>query len=244
MAQANWGPPAPWGPPGPPPPFGAAPPPWPPPRPPRLRPKASATVALPIVGSALIAACLVILPWVHVEATDDWLVLPQIIDRLDGKGEGFGLSYISFVSYPMAFFGILYAFAANLDSVVMRWVHFAFVAMIGFSVVSLALVASLSHSTNAYGEDLGSSGVNARAVFAIVVAVLVTAFFLGLALVRGLAIRVIGGLMLIGYMMVHTVALFDLLDKKVELLPFAFVATIGYLLCAIGAFVGPRYVLR
>jgi hypothetical protein len=49
-------------------------------------------------------------------------------------------------------------------------------------------------------------------------------------------------LMMLGYLLIHTAAVADLISKKADLLPFAFAATVGYLLCAIGAFVGPRYV--
>ena len=207
----------------------------------RLRPKASASVILPIIGSSLVVLCLLALPWVH--AGDKWYVLPQITSKVSSSAGGFGAWYISGWCYPFAFFAILYAFAANLDSPVMRWLHFGLMVPVPMLMIILIVLIGGQHAHNVHGDDLGRSGVNPEAIMVTVLllAGLAGAFF-ALAFAKGIAGRIIGGLMMLGYLLIHTVALTDLLSKKADLLPFAFLATIGYLLCALGAFIGPRYV--
>src|ERR1051325_2219976 len=122
------------GPTGPPPP-GWQPPPSPygpgyqpyPPPPMRLRPRVSGSVALPIAGALLILGCMLFLPWA--EYGGEYTFLPELTG--EAKGPGFGVGYVDNVfPYTIGFFGILYAFAANLDSRAWRWTHFGFMAVI------------------------------------------------------------------------------------------------------------------
>jgi hypothetical protein len=208
----------------------------------RLRAKASGSVALPIIGSLLVLLCLLALPWVHIQVVDKWEVLPQITGQVQDGTASFGAWYISGWCYPLAFFAILYAFAANLDSPVFRWLHFGFwVPVVLFTFVGI-LVVSRSHEHNAAGEDLGKSHLKAGAIEWAVLTLIIAVLFFGLAFAKGITGRVLGALMMIGYLLVHTIALIDIMSKHLDLLPFAFAATVGYLLCAIGAIIGPRYV--
>jgi hypothetical protein len=236
MTQGSWnqGPYTPWQPP---------PPAWPTPPPPilgtalpwtgRVRPKASASVMLPIFGALLVILCLLVLPWVH--AGDKWILLPQITSDIRG-GTGIGAWYVSGWCYPLAFFAILYAFAANLDSPAFRWLHFVFIVPVALFVVAATVNVAVKHGSS------GTSSISDGKVAFTVAVVVLAAVFLALAFAKRIAVRVIGGLMMLGYLLIHTAAVADLISKKADLLPFAFAAAVGYLLCAVGAFIGPRYV--
>jgi hypothetical protein len=217
------------------------PPAWPTPPPPilgttlpwtgRVRPKASASVTLPIIGALLVILCLLLLPWVH--AGDKWILLPQITSHMPSGATGIGAWYVSGWCYPLAFFAILYAFAANLDSPVFRWLHFVFIVPVVLFIVAAWVFVGTKHTSGSVSDG--------KVAFTGAVVVLAVVFF-ALAFAKRIVIRVIGGLMMLGYLLIHTAAVADLISKKADLLPFAFAATVGYLLCAVGAFVGPRYV--
>lgn len=242
MTQGSWnqGPYTPWQPP---------PPAWPAPPPPilgtalpwtgRVRPKASASVTLPIFGALLVILCLLALPWVH--AGDKWILLPQITSDIRG-GTGIGAWYVSGWCYPLAFFAILYAFAANLDSPTFRWLHFGFMVPVPLFLIAMIALIGSQHSYSVTGKDLGKNSINGEAIVVTLGLLALAAVFFALAFAKRIVVRVIGGLMMIGYLLIHTAAVADLISKKADLLPFAFAATLGYLLCAIGAFLGPRYV--
>jgi hypothetical protein len=202
----------------------------------RLRPKASGSVALTIVGVVLIAACLLVLPWA--EFNSEYFLLPELTDNAnDANGSSFGSSYVAGWCYPMAFFASLYAFGASLDSKAWRWVHFGF----GAVIVLLLLAGMGTYLLGSTGTRNQNSAAVTIIVF-VVITVIYVAAHLGLALLRGVGVRVVGGLLMLLYGTLHTAALIDLIDDGADLLPFAFVATIGYLLCAVGAFIGPKYV--
>jgi hypothetical protein len=229
MMPGNWSPPA----------YPAWPPPPPPgypvpvPYPTRLRPRASGSVALPLVGFGLLVLCLLLLPFA--DTGEKWLWLPQISSKVSGSGLGFGAGYVAGWCYVLAFFGTLYAFAANLDSTAFRWLHFGFFLPAAlFAMVGVLVAASDGARHGSVHWD--------RVVIAGGAALLAIAVFVALALVKGVACRTLGALMLFGYAIVHTAALIDLIDKHAKLLPFAFLGTVGYLLYGIGAVVGPRYV--
>jgi hypothetical protein len=226
------------------------PPAWPTPPPPilgtpmgwtgRVRPKASGSVTLPIVGALLVILCLLLLPWVH--AGDKWFLLPQITSNMRGGATGIGAWYVSGWCYPLAFFAILYAFAANLDSPTFRWLHFGFMVPVPLFLFGMILIIGNQHSYSVTGKDLGRNSINGEAIVVAFGLLALAAVFFALAFAKRIVIRVIGGLMMLGYLLIHTAAVIDLLSKKVDLLPFAFAASLGYLLCAVGAFIGPRYI--
>jgi len=206
----------------------------------KVRPKASGTVALTIAGAVLVLLCLLLLPWAHTGG--QWFLLPKITAHLPKGGTGIGYWYISGWCYPLAFFAILYAFAANLDSPTFRWLHFGFMVPVPLFLFAMILLIGGQHSYSVTGKDLGRNSINGEAIVVAFGLLALAAVFFALAFARRVVIRVIGGLMMLGYLLIHTVAVVDLLGKKVDLLPFAFAATLGYLLCALGAFLGPRYV--
>jgi hypothetical protein len=197
-------------------------------------------VALPAVGSLLVVLCLLVLPWVH--AADKWIILPKITRQMPSSASGFGASYVSGWCYAIVLFAVLYAFAATLDSVGFRWAHFACVALVALFIL-LAIVLAIAVPTRTGGgqtlphaDDFGT-----RIAIGIFGVVALLGVGIGLALVRGIAVRVVGGIVLLGYALVHLLAVTDLVSHKAELLPFAYVAFVGYLLCAVGAFLGPAY---
>jgi hypothetical protein len=242
MTQGNWNQPGAYSAWQPPPPAWSSPPPpilgtaipW------RVRPKASGSVVLPIAGALLVILCLLLLPWGH--GGNKWVLLPEITANIPSGARGIGAWYVSGWCYPLAFFAILYAFAANLDSPTFRWLHFGFMVPIPLGLFALIALASSQHAHNINGDDLGRRSINGEAIIVAVGLLALAVAFFALAFAKRLVIRVIGGMMMLGYLLIHTVAVADLLSRKAHLLPFAFAATLGYLLCAVGAFIGPRYV--
>src|SRR5439155_25068876 len=140
----------------------------------RIRPRGSASVVLPLVGALLIVCCLLVLPWV---STSTYLPLPKISGQIHSS-HTFAQTYAQFVAYIMGFFGILYAFAANLDSPGWRWTHFAFAAVGVTCLGGGGLLAALG--VGSVGAK-GSGGVVAVALLTMVVGLGV---FFGLAMLR------------------------------------------------------------
>ncbi|GIG60498.1 hypothetical protein Lfu02_48700 [Longispora fulva] len=222
----------------PPPPPHGYPPPYPvyPARPPRRRARASGSVLLPIIGVSLVALGLLALPW----SENTWIydIMREIGDT---RHPGFGLVYAVVFAIPSLFFGSMLAFAANLDSAVLRWLNFGIGALIVCTAGGLSMF--VSGVGEAMIESSGSEYKTGGAVTGIIAGVTIVWFLLllGFAFIRGLALRIIGGLMLLGYALVAALAITDLYAGSTDPYPWAFLPALGWLLCAIGAFSGPKY---
>ncbi|WP_018353466.1 hypothetical protein [Longispora albida] len=196
-------------------------------------------MTLPIAGVALVVLGLLILPW----QKDTWLY--EIATGVADTGpHSFGESYVLFLAYPSLIFGGLLAFAANLDSGVFRWLHFAFGALATcgagtLGVLGAGIVAAMS------GE--GQAAENGGAAMGVLVGVCFVVFLsmLGFAFLKGLALRIVGGLMLLGYGLTSALGVVSLYEGAAAgPYPSAFLPALGWLFCAVGAFTGPKYEYR
>lgn len=194
----------------------------------RRRPQARASVALPLVGLALVAVGGFAMPFF---GADQWQSTNDAV-RDAGVWGVVGGEFLVLV--PAA----LLAFAGTLDSVVFRifYTIIGVLCVLGGAIVELAAGGVASHQ----GYDLPSASIGVS----IIVALVLLAWFVGFAFLRGLALRVVAGLLLLGTVAVHVAAARFAQYFPDEIVIGFEIAAVGYLLCAVGCFVGPRYVLR
>ncbi|MGY0236503.1 hypothetical protein [Longispora urticae] len=192
---------------------------------------------LPILGVSLAALGVLALPW----SEGVWIY--DIIGEVGKETRpGVGVSYAVAFAIPSLFFGAMLAFAANLDSAVLRWLNFGIGAVIvcGFGGLAMFVSGVGEAVVASSGSEYSTNG----AVTGIIAGVTIVWFLLllGFAFIRGLALRIIGGLMLLGYALFAALAITDLYaDGSADPYPWAFLPALGWLLCAIGAFSGPKY---
>lgn len=189
----------------------------PPGRPPRPRPKVRGSILLPIFGVALVLLCFLVVPWVH--TAGHYVTLPDVWDQ------GTPLPwYLSDGWLGILVGATLISFAGTMDSKVFR-VLLAILGILG-GLTMIGTMLLLAHST---------------ALVPILAGLVESGLWLGYAFLRGLACRIISGLLLLGVTATHTGEVYHLLHGHAFV--GAYLASFGYLLCAIGCFVGPRYVM-
>ncbi|WP_203654686.1 hypothetical protein [Actinocatenispora rupis] len=195
----------------------------------RRRPEARGSVALPIVGLLLVVVGGLAMPFFGTgkfaessAAVRDLGVWVVVLNEL-------------VVLVPSA----LLAFAGTLDSVVFR-IFYTILGVLGVLVGAVVeLAAGGLASYQGYGLPKASIGVS------IIVGVVLLGWFVGFAFLRGLALRLVSGLLLLVPVAAHVVVVRLALSSVPDTMIAGFdLAALGYLLCAIGCFVGPRYVMR
>lgn len=194
----------------------------------RRRPEARGSVALPLVGLALVAVGGFAMPFF---GADQWQSSNEVV-RDAGVWGVVGGEFLVLV--PAA----LLAFAGTLDSVVFRvfYTVAGVLCVLAAAVVELAAGGLASHQ----GYDLPTASIGVS----IIVALVLLGWFVGFAFLRGLALRIVSGLLLLGTM-AGQAALASLGRYFPDEIVVGFeIAAVGYLLCAVGCFVGPRYVFR
>lgn len=217
--------------------YGPVPGPYGPPLPPapmpgrrqlRPKPKVRGSIALPIIGIILVLLCIFAVPWAHTGG--EYVTLP------DAWGKTSDLPwYLAGGWAGLLVPGTLIAFAGTMDSKVFRILIACLGGLGGLLIIASLLLAGLT-SEYAVGGHRPSLGL-----FPILIGVVDLALWVGYAFLRGVACRIISGLLLLGAAITHTAEVYHVL--KDHAFVGAYVASLGYLLCAIGCFVGPRYIM-
>ena len=199
------------------------------------------SVISPVAGALICVLSLTILPWQSAPT----LLFPQVWQVAFGQSSAHTAAdyYVFVVAYPMALFGILLGFAATLESAALRWTTFALSALLlcggGLLMGSSVL---LSTATN---QNPGTAGTDTPVQTAVLVGSVLLALSVAtcvIALVRGMVGRILCGALLIAYAALHLTMVVSLYASSAATpLPFAFTASLGYLLLAAGAFLGPTY---
>ncbi|GIG63389.1 hypothetical protein Lfu02_77610 [Longispora fulva] len=124
---------------------------------------------------------------------------------------------------PSLLFGALIAFAVNLDSRALQWLHFSLWAL-GPAWLEATLIIPR------FGPNPPSwEGATPLAIGAAVMALA----WLGFAFLRGLTLRIIGALVLICYALAAASGAFLLDQGHPDLWPTAYLPTLGWMICAI-----------
>jgi MFS family permease len=216
------------------------------------RARVSFSIALPLVGFLLVAAVGPTLTWVSFGGRTKslWDLMRDLYDAKRGP-DTFATNYVAWLWIALALFSVLLAIAGTLDSKAWRWTLASLTALfllavIGLSVLALfavGLVAGAVEKT-ATGEDhrgLTGAALGIGIVVVLVLVVISIAIVFAMFALRGIPYRIIAGLLLIGSAIVHAAAVDKLFAGTVDAEPGAYVACVGYALCALGCFIGPRY---
>jgi hypothetical protein len=213
------------------------------------RARASGAIALPLVGMLFVWLICPTLPWVEVndDSTSLWGLMDNFYDA-NGDAKTFGVAYMAGVWILLAFFGSLLAIAGTLDSKGWRWTLASLMALLLLCTVgTFATVAIVIGLAATAGEASGGEShvIGSHVAIAIVggVIALVVSFAIvfGLFALRGVTYRILAGLALIVAAVVHAAAVASLFPDSVDPEFGAWVSCLGYVLCAIGCFIGPRY---
>ena len=218
--------------------YGPIPPPYGVPVAARPRPKARGSIVLPLLGLALVVLCVFVLPWAHVGST--YVTLPKLwTDTSDPMAT---LPPYVTVGW-LGLFGpaVFISFAGTLDSIVWRVLTAVAGGLIGAFVIVVGLVAGAVLASMAGTDNhTARSGAGLSIGVSVAIGLAIVCFWVGYALLRRVALRVVSGLLLLGFAAVHVAMVSH--DFTGHAGPGAYVAAFGYFLCALGAFIGPRYV--
>lgn len=192
----------------------------------RPKPKARGSIVLPILGILLVLACIFVLPWAH--AGGRYVTLPDVWRQTSDLPWYLAGGWASLL-VP----GALIAFAGTLDSKVFRIIIACLGGLGGLLIIAALVIGGLTSAhVDGHRPSLG--------LFPILIGVVDLVLWVGYAFLRGVACRIISGLLLLGAAITHTAEVYHVL--KDHAFAGAYVASLGYLLCAIGCFVGPRYI--
>lgn len=203
----------------------------PPSPPPRPRPQARGSLALPLIGLVVVLACFLVVPWAH--AGDNYVTVPDIWDK-SGNLPGY-LAGVWFVVFLLA---APISLAGTLDSLAFRVIAavlFGCGALLLLVIGVIFLVGAVFMS----GPDEGRGKAYAIIVSYLLIGLVGVGLAVCYGLLHGLALRIVSGLLLLAAAVGHFAAVDDMTNGHAD--AGAYLACLGYLLCAAGAFIGPAY---
>lgn len=190
---------------------------------------------LTLVGFAVQIVSATVLPAVQFGGSGSASMLTLWRDLIERGPSGFGDWYVLLFSYPTMLLGVVLGLASVIESVALKLV-WGGLALIGLGAVVFRY--GLGPLVGVAGaEDVGTAEI----VIAIVALVLLVALVFMLKMAVSM-FRRIAGLVLLTLAGVHVWALSDLVEgaSRDDLSFGAFGPAVGYLLIAVGAFIGPR----
>ncbi|MFG1921547.1 hypothetical protein [Cryptosporangium sp. NPDC048952] len=210
--------------------------------------RVSGAIALPLIGLLIVGIVCPSLPWVDAgpETFNLWELMGNIWDVGGDAMKTWSGQYFGYLWLVVAIWAFFLSMAGTTDNAGWRITYGVIycligVAFFGSTLLSLVLVGA---AAGAMGSEFNTEGTGlAVGVFA---AILLFAFvvFVGVAVLlfkmKGAGYRVLAGLGLLSFAAVHFSALASL-PEGAELEPGAYLSILGYLLCAVGCFIGPRY---
>lgn len=196
---------------------------------------------LTLIGLAVQLISATLLPIARTSgATSGSLSLPSLwSDVLDQGARGFGEWYVLVFSYPLFALGALMALAAVLESVAMKVVWGGLTVL---ALIALVLKYGLGPFTGLFDSATGGKEFSP---LELVLAGVGLVLLVGMVFVLRMAVsmfRRVAGLILLALSGVHITAVLDLV-KTTDLTELSFGAygpALGYVLIAVGVFVGPR----
>jgi hypothetical protein len=194
---------------------------------------------LSLLGIVVQILCLVVLPWLSSPGPGGKsLTLPQLWDLAnDANAQGFGGWYLLLFTYPMALLGIVLGLVSVLEWVAGKLV-FAGLAILGAGW--LLLRYGVAPTAGLFGEKAGGFHLDRQEIT--VVGIALGALVLVIIMLKtSLAMfRRIAGLILLGFAVVHIVALRDTFGDGTGLSFVAYGPALGYALSGVAALIGPR----
>ncbi|GAA0271375.1 hypothetical protein [Cryptosporangium japonicum] len=210
--------------------------------------RTSASIALPLVGLLIVGIVCPSLPWVDAgpETFNLWNIMGNLWDVGGDAMKTWSNQYFGYVWLVIAVWAFFLSMAGTTDNAGWRITYGVIYVLIGLAffgstVLSLLLVGAAAgamgseFNTEGTGLAVGVFGVILLVAFVVYVGVAILLFKL-----KGAGYRVLAGLGLLSFAAVHFSALASL-PEGTELEPGAYLSILGYLLCAVGCFIGPRY---
>ncbi|EXG80395.1 hypothetical protein [Cryptosporangium arvum] len=212
------------------------------------RSRTSAAIALPLVGLLIVGIVCPSLPWVDTgpETFNLWDLMGNLWDVGGDAMKTWSSQYFGYVWLVIAVWAFFLSMAGTTDNAGWRITYGVIYVLIGLAffgstVLSLVLVGAAAgamgseFNTEGTGLAVGVVGVILLVAFVVYVGVAILLFKL-----KGAGYRILAGLGLLSFAAVHFSALASL-PEGAELEPGAYLSIFGYLLCAVGCFIGPKY---
>ncbi|GAA3393700.1 hypothetical protein [Cryptosporangium minutisporangium] len=218
------------------------------------RSKASFSIIFPLVGLFIAGLVCPTLPWVDsgAESFTLWELMDNLWDAGSATDDTWGVQYAKW-AWPFVFvWAAMVAFAGTLDNAGFRITYgiiytLCSVGLAGMMLLGvLALLAAGSAVESSSGTTSSSPSGGKVAVLLIGGLICLVVLFVSVFLVfklRGLAYRILAGLGLFSFALLHLVTVATLFgDAPIDAEPGAYLASFGYVLCAVGCFIGPKYI--
>jgi len=213
------------------------------------RPKVSASIALPLFGLFVAGLVCPTLPWADAgtETVNLWELMGNLWDAGGDAMKTFSANYFGWLWLVLVVWAFFLSMAGTLDNAGWRIVYGVLYTLIGlvifgFTALSLLFVgAAASSLSSEYNTEGTGTAVGVVAVILLVAFVVFVGVAVLLFKLKGIGYRILAGLGLLSFALVHLSALLAL-PEGAELEPWAYLSIFGYFLCAVGCFIGPRYV--
>ncbi|SHN26206.1 hypothetical protein [Cryptosporangium aurantiacum] len=219
------------------------------------RSKASFSIIFPLLGLFIAGLVCPTLPWIDsgTESFSLWELMDNLWEAGSAAGDDWGVQYVKWAWPFVLVWAAFVAFAGTLDNAGFRITYgviytLCSVGLLGMMLLGVLALMAASSTVSTSSGSTSSSGTDGGKLAIVIIgaliifAVLILSVFLVFKL-RGLAYRILAGLGLFAFALLHlaTVAtLFD--DSPVDAEPGAYLASFGYVLCAVGCFIGPKYI--
>ena len=184
-----------------------------------VRPAVGPRVVIPILAALVIAAGLSVVPW-HRDGSGWFTVATYFATH---GAVDFGDLYATYLAAPIALMAVLAGFAGALDSRPLRWLQFL-----------------LGGAALAIGASFAWRDVPGLLVPLAAVVVLVALGSAVIAFLKRVALRVGAACLLVGCALLHAGVLVTWVAPW--LVAYAYLPVVGYVIGAVGAAIGPRYV--
>jgi hypothetical protein len=211
--------------------------------------RVSASLALPLVGLLIVGLVCPSLPWVDAgpETFNLWNLMGNLWDVGADAMKTYSTHYFGWLWLVLAVWALFLSMAGTLDNPAWRILYGVVYCLIGLAIGGIMLLALLGVGlvAGASGSESNTGGIGAAlGVLGVFTFIGLIGFVIGAVLLfklHGVGYRILAGLGLMSFALVHLTALLSLPDGA-ELEPWAYLSVFGYLLCAVGCFIGPRYV--
>ncbi|GIL27287.1 hypothetical protein [Actinocatenispora comari] len=198
----------------------------------RRRPRARGSLGVTLVGFVLIVVGGAGLPWFGADQLD---LHDTSFGGVTSSSSAVGVGAFVLVQCLMLVPALLVALAGTLDSTVCR-VLYAVLGVLWLIVLAIIEIAA-GGVASANGYKLPTAGIGVS----VIVGVVLLCWFVGYGFLRGLALRIVSGLLLLFAAGAFTLSAVGLAQYSGVVAAGIGLAGFGYLLCAIGSFAGPRY---
>ena len=210
--------------------------------------RVSGSIALPLIGLLIVGLVCPSLPWVAAgsETFNLWDLMGNLWEAGSDAMKTYSANYFGWLWIVLVVWALFLSMAGTLDNPTWRIIYGVVYCLIGVAIGGFMLLALLGFGllAGAAGSEGNNSGTGAAlGVLGVFMFIGLIVFIVGAVLLfklHGAAYRTLAGLGLMSFALLHLTALHKL-PEGAELEPGAYFSIVGYGLCALGCFIGPKY---